>query len=207
MKIHAPAVVLLALAWPASSSAQSATEKTPVVGAAEVFGKKGQVVVSSDVALTVARSTTSGVSGGTTTVDLQPAIDFFALSNLSLGGFVGFGYTTAGDNHATRLAVGPRIGYNLGLSDLVSLWPKVGFSYAHTSTTASTPTSALPTGTVTTTETTTTSNALRLNLFAPIVFHPAVHFFAGLGPFLDTDLSGDAKTTVWGVRVALGGWL
>jgi hypothetical protein len=39
---------------------------------------------------------------------------------------------------------------------------------------------------------TTNANAFSLNLFAPIVIHPTQHFFAGFGPFLDTDLSGHA---------------
>jgi hypothetical protein len=33
------------------------------------------------------------------------------------------------------------------------------------------------------------------------------HFFAGFGPFLDTDLSGDARATAFGGKLTLGGWL
>jgi hypothetical protein len=39
------------------------------------------------------------------------------------------------------------------------------------------------------------------------MFHPVQHFFAGFGPFLDTDLSGDARATVFGGKLTLGGWL
>lgn len=51
-----------------NANAQSATEKTPVFGPAESFGAKRQIAISSDAALNAQRATTSGVSGGTTTL-------------------------------------------------------------------------------------------------------------------------------------------
>jgi hypothetical protein len=39
------------------------------------------------------------------------------------------------------------------------------------------------------------------------MLHPAPHFFAGFGPFLDVDLSGDNRATTWGARLTLGGWI
>jgi hypothetical protein len=52
----------------------------------------------------------------------------------------------------------------------------------------------------------TTNDAVAINLFAPLLFHTH-RFFAGVGPALDTDLSGDAKATTFAVRVTLGGWV
>jgi hypothetical protein len=49
-------------------------------------------------------------------------------------------------------------------------------------------------------------DAFTLNLFAPIMFHPAPHFFVGFGPFLDTDLSGSDKVTTYGAKLTIGGW-
>lgn len=193
--------------WSAGAAAQSATQQTSADGAADAFGGARQIAVSSDVALTIARATTNGVPGGTTTIDLAPALDYFALKNVSVGGFIGFKYATTGDNDANRFSMGPRVGYNLNLSDLVSLWPKIGFSYARTSTTTSAIVPDAGQTSTTTVQRTTTGSAVALNLFAPLLFHPAVHFFAGIGPFLDTDLSGDNRTTVWGAKMTLGGWL
>lgn len=51
------------------------------------------------------------------------------------------------------------------------------------------------------------SGNLALNAFVPILFHPVTYFFVGFGPFLDTDLSGDPRTTVWGGKLTLGGWI
>ena len=42
-------------------------------------------------------------------------------------------YTKTGDNHSTRIAVGPRLGFNIPFTKRASVWPKLGFSYAHTS--------------------------------------------------------------------------
>lgn len=193
----------VAQAQPRDPPPMSATEKTTANGPAERFGRQGQIALSSDAALTIQSSSTSGVPGSTMTVSLHPAADYFVMQSISLGGFIGFDYAKTGDNHSSRVGIGPRIGYDLSLSDLVSVWPKVGFSYSSTSTTIS-----LPTGQPgVTAGATSSSSASSLNLFVPLMFHPAPHFFAGFGPFLDTDLGGDLKTTVYGVKLTVGGYL
>jgi hypothetical protein len=177
----------------AAANAQSLTENTSARGPAEVFGGKGQLAISSDAALAIERRSLSGASGGTTSIQLAPAADYFIVNNLSVGGFVGFDYIKTGDNSSNRFSIGPRVGYDLLFSDFVSIWPKVGVSFAHTSSTESTPG---PEGS--TVSLTTNANAFSLNLFAPIVIHPTQHFFAGFGPFLDTDLSGARRATAFG---------
>jgi streptogramin lyase len=184
-----------------SADAQSVTENTRATGPAEVFGAAGQIAISSDAALLIQRRTLSGVEGGTTQIQLAPAADYFVITNLSVGGFVGFDYTTSGENESSRFSIGPRVGYNIPFSDLISIWPKVGFSFAHTSTTATRTTGN------TTVSTTNSADAFALNLFAPVVFHPVRHFFAGFGPFLDVDISGDPRATVFGGKLTIGGWM
>src|SRR5689334_18095109 len=49
------------------------------------------------------------------------------------------------------------------------------------------------------------ANHITNNLFAPVMFHPVPHFFVGFGPFLDADLSGDNKATLFGRRLRLSG--
>jgi hypothetical protein len=190
----------LFLAGPAN--AQSVTDNTRVTGPAEVFGAAGQIAISSDAALVIQRRTITDVSGGTTSIQLAPAADYFVINNLSVGGFVGFDYVTSGDNDSSRFSIGPRVGYNIPFSDLVSIWPKAGFSFAHTSSTVSTPGPNNSTVSVTN-----TADAFALNLFVPVMFHPVRHFFAGFGPFLDTDLSGDNRATVFGGKLTIGGWM
>lgn len=74
----------------AAANAQSLTENTSARGPAEVFGGKGQLAISSDAALAIERRSLSGASGGTTSIQLAPAADYFIVNNLSVGGFVGF---------------------------------------------------------------------------------------------------------------------
>jgi hypothetical protein len=184
-------VSILGLAFTASAHAQSAS-----------FGEGRQLAISSDAALVVDHTSIGGASGGTTSIELAPAADYFALRGVSVGGFVGLKYTKAGSEHAMRFSAGPRIGYNWMLSDLLSLWPKAGFSYATTSGKI-----ALPVSQTTNVQRAGGGGSIALNFFVPLMFHPATHFFAGFGPFLDVDIVGDAKATVVGGKLTIGGWL
>jgi hypothetical protein len=162
-----------------------------------VFGDKGQITISSDAGLSISSKSISGVDGSTTTLILRPAIDYFVVNNVSVGGFVGLEYVKAGEAHSTTFAIGPRVGYNFAFSERFSFWPKLGFSYSN-SNASGTP---LPPGA------SVSGNHLALNVFAPVMFHPVQHFFLGFGPALDTDLTGDAKQTTIAGRLTLGGWL
>jgi hypothetical protein len=51
------------------------------------------------------------------------------------------------------------------------------------------------------------NNGIALNIFVPVMMHPATHFFVGFGPFLDSDLSGDNRVTSYGLRLTIGGWM
>ena len=143
----------------------------------------------------------SNSSGSTTNIQLQPSIDYFLFDDFSVGGFLQFDYTSASAGHASTFGLGPRVGYNFSFSDLLSLWPKVGFSYDDVNTTTSTSSGN------TTTSTTVTASSLALNVFIPLMIHPAPHFFAGFGPFLNTDLTGDTRSTTWGGQLTVGGWI
>jgi hypothetical protein len=160
------------------------------------FGSPRQWAFSTDAGLSISRTTVSGQDGAQTVLVIQPALDYFVIKNLSVGGAVGVTYTKAGEFNSTRFVIGPRVGYNFELSRLLSVWPKLGFSYAHTSQDSGVPGRDND-----------SANSLALNLFAPVMVHPAPHFFAGFGPFLDADLSGDPRATTWGFKLTLGGWI
>lgn len=181
---------------------QSVTDRTTRNSPVDQFGRKHSLVLSSDAALSIANTSLSGVDGSSTTITIGPSIDYFVIPNLSLGGTLLFDYTSDPGGHSTRFGIGPRVGYNLPISDLISVWPKAGFSIAHTSVTTD-----APAGVPGASDTTRSNDAIALNLFVPFMFHPAPHFFAGFGPFLDTDLSGDAKATSLGGKLTLGGWI
>lgn len=183
---------------------ESLTTTTTRTGPAEQFGDRGQIAISSEMGLTIENTTISGGSGSTTNLQLQPAVDYFVAHDFSVGAFVLFDYTSASAGHSDTFGLGARVGYNFTISDLLSVWPKAGLSFASNSSTTSESLAGAPPGT--STSTTVSGSNLALNLFVPLMFHPAPHFFVGFGPFLDTDLSGDARATTWGGKMTIGGW-
>lgn len=189
------ALIGLLVAVPATSFAQTDPTTDTGGGPSRNFGLSGQLAISSDAGLSLEHVS----PGGLTRITLYPAADYFIGDNISLGGFIGLTYTTTDGGSQTRFAIGPRVGYNIRLSDLISVWPKIGFSFSTTSSDVDAGENV---------EVTTSDNSgIALNLFVPLMFHPAQHFFAGFGPFLDTDLSGDDKVTSFGLRLTIGGWL
>lgn len=189
-------IVLSLTASPCLAYAQDSTIDTG--GApARVFGDRSQLAVSSDAALVIQHTS----PGGVTSVSISPAADFFVAKNISVGGAILFEYDKAGDSDATRFGIGPRVGYNLAFTDLLGLWPKIGFSYSHTSHSTN-----IPVSSGTSLERSAAGSAFTLNLFVPVMLNPVPHFFVGFGPFLDTDLSGDNKTTTFGGKLTIGGW-
>lgn len=168
------------------------------------FGLEGQKAVSSDAGLSISNVSVNGADGSATTLVLRPAIDWFISDSLSLGGFVGVEYATAPGGSSSSVSIGPRVGYNLPLGERLSLWPKAGVAIARTSQTDDGAT--LPNGVVLGDDDD-SNTSLQLNLFVPVMFHPVQHFFLGLGPALDQDLTGDSKATTVAVRLTLGGWI
>lgn len=155
------------------------------------FGEEGQWAFSTEAALGIERTTFSDSDASSTTLTILPAADYFIIENLSVGGVVGLTYTKSGDSHVTTFRLGPRVGYNFEISRLLSVWPKLGLSFQHVN----------PEGSGN------NNNAVAINLSAPVMVHPAPHFFVGFGPFVDAALNGDNRATTWGLRLLLGGWL
>jgi hypothetical protein len=156
------------------------------------FGQKGQWTFSTDNSISFERRTQSGAPA-VTTFTFLPATDYFVIKNLSIGGVIGDVYQKTGHTRSNSFKVGPRIGYNIPFSHLLSLWPKIGISYSHTKNKGN--------------GSTVKNNAAQLNIYVPLMVHPAEHFFVGFGPFVDTDLNGHHRATTWGFRLTLGGWV
>ncbi len=179
---------------------QSLTKDTTNGSPVDRFGDKGQIAISSDAALAISHTSLSGVKGSSTSITIGPAVDYFVIRNLSVGGQLLFNYQSFPNGHSTQFGVGPRVGYNFPVSDLLSVWPKLGLSIAHTSESTDPVPPATDSGS-------SNNTALQLNVFVPVMLHPAEHFFVGFGPFLDTDLNGDRKATTFGGKLTLGGYL
>jgi hypothetical protein len=194
----------------AGGTAEASLEGMPESKGA--FGKAGQIAISSDFELSFESRSFKAPAGedpeSQTTITLAPALDYFVIDGLSVGGQIAFTRISQGDSSAQLIGIGPRVGYNIGLTDNISFWPKLGFAYAMIS--------AESEGVDPVTGATTTSDVsgsrMMIGIDAPILFHPAEHFFIGLGPFLSMDLSSkvednDAtKETAFGLQSVVGGW-
>src|SRR5262249_26495051 len=143
------------------------------------FGALGQIAVSADLQVEVVHR--SQGAGSRTTALIRPALDYFIMPNVSVGGFIGFASGSAsfgplaGNTDLTEFSLGARAGYNLRLGDTLSLWGQARLSYAHDT---FTPPAGPGTG----------GSIFALSLFAPLLFHPAPHFFIGAGPVLSQEI-------------------
>jgi hypothetical protein len=192
----------LALSGRASAEETTIGAHTTPGSAVSIFGNKGQIAISSEAGATFSHTSFSGDKDSSTSFVLRPGVDYFLIKQLSLGVFLGVESQSQGDLSTTIFSVGPRVGYDIAFSDRFSIWPRVGFSYNSTKFKVDPPS----TDGIDPPSTSISNNALALNVFAPFLFHTN-HYFAGVGPALDADLSGDIKATTFAVRVTLGGWI
>ncbi len=173
------------------------------------FGDAHELVIRNDANIDFDfRSDTLSNANFNPVFQIQPAADFFVIDNLSLGGLVDF---TVFD---TSVNLGPlgtvsatsvvlsflfRAGYNVPLGDHFSLWPQLGIGA----------------GFITTNNNGGTYGLVPLDLYVPLMAHPAQHFTLGLGPGLhfnsltNNDIAGlgigAARIDV--LRFTIGGWL
>jgi len=171
------------------------------------LGEAGQIGIASDFQLELSSTKSKPPSGdaGDALVHIKilPALDYFVSDGLSVGGMVGIDMQKQGDVKAQGIVIGPRVGYALALGDNLAFWPKLGIAYTMLSLSADN-------GQGGTTDV--SGNKMTLEIFAPVTYSPAEHFYIGLGPGFAMDLSSkvegnDAnKDTTMGVMSQVGGW-
>jgi hypothetical protein len=183
----------------------------PVGGSVGYFGERGQIALSGDnvlsnIELAIVHSSVSMNRGSTTAFAFQPALDYFVSPNVSVGGVLGIVKATTpfgtASVDATSVVVGARAGYNVVLSSAVTLWIRAGFEYRHDSFSLA--------------GTSSSGYSIPFVIFAPVLWHPAPHFFVGAGPAFSTELVSktevmntsrdNAKTTDFGIASTLGGY-
>jgi len=178
------------------------------LGAAGDFGARGQFVIGVDVpyqneAPQVAFIRSSVSTGGSThtTIEVRPSVDYFVAPHVSVGGLVGYsrgdvafgGAGVASERSVTELSIGVRAGYDVRMTDLVSIWGRIEVIYAHISGAGS-------------------GYDVPLIVNVPVLLHPASHFFLGAGPTFSRDLAANlggvsiAKTTNYGLQGIIGGY-
>ena len=188
---------------PVNPGPPPSTDNTLPPTAADVrLGAAGQIAISDDLKIFVTRTsqTSNGINNSSTTYQLQPAIDYFVSQSLAIGAQVTLYYQTSDNTHSTALGLMPRVSYDFGVSSLLSIWPRLGLGYTYYS-------SGFGSGSPDT-----TGYRVVLDVFVPLVFHLAPHFFIGGGPYVQTDLVAKtesmdvAKLTTNGLMSMLGGY-
>jgi len=177
------------------------------------FGSQGQLVINTDIPLhqtepefSLIHESTSMGRGSATRWGIVPSLDYFVAPNVSVGGTIGIihedlSIDSLGVSGVTMTAieVGARVGYNVPFSDAFSLWPRLSLAYERVSVSGGTGNDS-------------TGYLIPLTIFAPVLWHPAQHFFVGLGPVFSTQLTfkiggvDQAKTTDFGIQAILGGY-
>lgn len=150
---------------------------------------------------------------------LNPGADYFVIDHLSIGGEVLFAITgTSVTRHVpngadrtddgpggTHFGFMPRIGYDIPIGSMFSIWPRGGIGWRHASFSG--------------------GGIADFSLSAwffyadvPFMFHFAEHFFAGIGPgftvTLASSVSGSNRSQDWNgytdirlLSTVLGGWI
>jgi hypothetical protein len=161
-------------------------------------------VLSSDAQGSLLVENYSG-SPSVTTITLAPAADVFVSRSFSLGAHVSWTHTqTSGVPETDSWSTGLRVGYSLAMGPTFSFWPKVNVDYRHTSL-VTTDLSMLQQGVF---SREISFDSMVVGIFAPVLFHPAAHFFVGVGPnFQAAVLSSASTDTSYGLMFTLGGWV
>jgi hypothetical protein len=184
-------------AWAAELSPDGVPHERP-----RRFGDRGELAISGGSSLTFARTEVSGSSSSPSTSFLfSPGIDWFPTVGLSLGVRVGYAHQSdARLPDSNSFSVGPRVGYDVPLADHWSLWPQV---YASTGAAWESDGSR--------------AQSWGAGGYVPVLYHPAPHFFLGLGPsgatvYIPAVGNGQQVTpaltlTTYGLLATVGGWV
>jgi hypothetical protein len=155
------------------------------------FGGPRQLVIGADFVLSFSSVRQLSL------INIQPALDYFVARNLSVGGVVSYASIELGGARMTQIGAMPRIGYAAALGPSVSLWPRLGIGVRRMGAAGSED----------------SRWSLPINIFAPLLWHPAPHFFVGGGPVFETELVSRAdgesadKLTQFGFLTLVGGYL
>ena len=198
-----PAAALTPLAPSAHNVYQpveSMTSKEPALPPApKAFGDSGVVVIGGSLGVTNLSFSNSAASSFS--IVAQPDFDYFIGRPVSIGGYVlasysdSKGYDYFGplmQTKETGYGFGARMGLNITGGKFVSVWPKVSLGITHYNTTFSV--LSMPASLTTTmpNQLELSTQALWVSLYVPVLFHPATHFFFGLGPSIFGDVSRSA---------------
>lgn len=187
------------------------------------FGSAGVVLVSTNAAIGVSGATWDNSKAESFGASFSPGIDTFIVPRVSLGLDLATGYSDsrgyAADGslvrtEATSLGAGVRIGFDLPLGRSFSFYPRVtgGLQrWQSKSIVVEARSNAGPTNA--TGIPSSSGEGPWITVFTPLLYHPAPHFLAGVGPTLSHSFArvqggpeiGGESTTVGG-QIVFGVW-
>lgn len=191
--VGAVAVLALGLGTAAQAQMDSDTGSTVRTASSGGFGSAGSLVISSDLAGSIGYQDRGG---GTFYFLAAPAADYFIQENLSLGGQVIFG-VAVNDGPGDAIAAGAllRAGYHAQLGGALSFWPRVGLGVVNDTVTVMGGSMPYPAD---------IGPHFTMDVFAPVLVHPASNFFLGGGPAFALYV-GDFDGFDVGLRLTVGG--
>jgi hypothetical protein len=166
---------------------ETETSSRPTMSAGG-FGQSGTLVISSDASADLG-FTTAGDYGY---FRLQPAADYFLKDNLSVGAGLTLGFAF-GDSSGLTLGMNFRGGYNIPLTERVSIWPKAGLGFLVVD-------DINLQGGVLGTQ----GFNFQVDVFSPVLFHITDHFFVGGGPRAGLSI-GKAVDFAFSLQTTVGG--
>lgn len=145
----------------------------------------------------------SGVDRTAYSLSIAPALMYFVAKNVAVGARVLFSYDTpASGPEFSSSQFGVQLGYNWKVGEKVSLFPKIDVGYSQ--------------GTYYFGSGDQVAKTIGVNLYLPLLYHVAPHFFIGGGPHAYTRVlsvvsTGGAGTeggdrTVLSLESVIGGW-
>lgn len=208
---------------PISSPAQEWVPTPPEAAPREAstpFGSPGQwVIMSTSNGAGISYETYSASQAAFFNANFGIGVDRFVARNVSLGIDVegsygdskGYGATSFNDTWSTHFGAGFRIGVNLPLGERWSWFPRasLGLDSNHTNTAPIDGFNGAPFPAASSTS----SVGPWIYIYAPLLFHPAPHFFVGVGPRITRSFGAlrggpydGSQTTLLSADFALGGW-
>jgi hypothetical protein len=185
------------------------------------FGDRGELVFSELLGASFGVLGYSKSSAGSSTFGLSPAFDYFVDQDVFVGvsSFLRYSSNTTAQrvkSYGWSGGAYVHFGRNVPLSNLFSLKIKVALGASHASSTIENPNfdsnwNGFPFGVSHAQET-----IIVVDMYAPLLIHPAPHFFVGFGPEAYFDpyhsIGGDAGSTTdhmryfVGASSTIGGW-
>ncbi|MCP3137210.1 hypothetical protein [Pyxidicoccus xibeiensis] len=155
------------------------------------FGSAGQLVISTDASASMGYTTQGSGAGW---LFLEPGADYFLKENLSVGSGLQIRAIFGDGDTVAAFGLNARVGYNIALTDRVSVWPKgiITLQVGDDILPFANPISSGDTTVI-------------LEGYSPFLFHVTNHFFVGAGPRLAIGL-GDEVEVAFSVASTIGGY-